>query len=297
MPKPFSILSVGCGNMGGALLERWAVFSDKQGATTIDDDTYPPSPIVAISRQPKIIPGVQWLAADSSHTDIGRLFPNATPDIILLAVKPQDAAAIVPRYQQYQRSIFISIMAGKGLAELATLLGKDKKIIRAMPNMLVKIGQGFTTICAAPTVETEIMQKITPLFSSCGIVWQLDNEHLFDDLTALFGCAPGFVFYMLKAMATVAAEKVNPQTDDEQHRLQQSLLGMMAGCLHLAAQEPDWQKLYQSVASRGGMTEAGLNILMGHRHQPNDSTTKANHDFQTLWVDAMAAATNRAKRL
>ncbi len=259
MSESLSILSVGCGNMGGALLAAFLSVAPK------------PS-ILAISQNEKKIPGMKWQPVAAP------LRADMMPDIILLAVKPQMADEVLTRYQKFSSSIFISIMAGKDIDYLEKMLGHDKKIIRAMPNLLVKIGKGFTSYCMNKNCAMADEEKFTQLFLPTGVIEKV-AEDKYDEMTALFGCAPGFILYMADVMQQMIYDIAGVDIGHEKLRV--IIKDMIIGSMDIVG-DKSFEDSYKQVASRGGMTEAGLEQMK---------------DFNKIWRNAMQVAIDQAKKL
>ena len=128
-----SILLVGCGRMGSALLRSWT------SASVVVIEPHPvadlPSGVVQYHDLPS------YLAAASAGQ-------TPAPDLVIFAVKPQVIDEVVPAYAAFSRATFLSIAAGKALAVFERHLGSDAAIVRAMPNTPAAIGQGIT-VCVA----------------------------------------------------------------------------------------------------------------------------------------------------
>ena len=263
MNQSLSILSVGCGNMGGALLAQFA-------------ETNPKPAILAISQSKKEIRGVRWKSAASP------LALDYAPDIILLAIKPQVAGDILPKYQKFTNSIFISIMAGKDMDYLEKTLGPDKKIIRAMPNLLVKVKKGFTSYCLNKNCTPADEESFTKLFLPTGVIEKI-AEDKYDEMTALFGCAPGFILYMAEMMQKLVSERT--QIDISHEKLRNIIKDMISGSMEIVG-DKSFEDSYKQVASRGGMTEAGLKVLQDDKK-----------GFTKLWIESIVAARMRADEL
>ncbi|MGI9461619.1 MAG: pyrroline-5-carboxylate reductase family protein [Alphaproteobacteria bacterium] len=263
-PKPLTILSVGCGNMGEALLK---IFLHHQ-----------PTPhIIAISQKQKNIRGIIWHSADAPlPTDI-------SPDIILLAIKPQIADATLPKYQTFSSALFISIMAGKPMDDLEKILGQNKKIIRAMPNLLVKVKKGFTSYCTNQHCHDDDEDRFQKLFLPSGAIEKISHQDDYDMMASLFGCAPGF----LLAMAAMIQKTAGNQTNINDNQLKKIIQNMFIGSMEIADDDKaSFSSIAQQVASRGGMTEAGLKILENQQS-----------GFTPLWEKTINAATQQAKEL
>ena len=123
------LLLVGCGKMGGAMLDGWLA----RGLAAAD--VIVAEPVEAL--RPKK-PGLRTLASTSEVSEL--------PDIIVLAVKPQSMDAVLPDLKRFadEGSVFLSIAAGKTLKYFAAHLGAAAKVVRSMPNTPAAVRQGIT---------------------------------------------------------------------------------------------------------------------------------------------------------
>ena len=123
-----TLVLVGAGNMGGAMLEGWL-------ALGLDPKK------VAI-QEPQPAPEIAALAARGV-----RINPAPVDDasVIVIAVKPQVAAEVVPKLKTLVQpnTIAVSVMAGKTLRFLEGALG-NCAIVRSIPNTPAAIGRGIT---------------------------------------------------------------------------------------------------------------------------------------------------------
>ena len=64
-------------------------------------------------------------------------------------MKPQNAGETLPQYQRFApgQAVFLSIMAGRTIGGMRSLLGADAAIVRAMPNTPAAVRQGVTVAC------------------------------------------------------------------------------------------------------------------------------------------------------
>jgi pyrroline-5-carboxylate reductase len=257
------ILFVGCGKMGSALLRGVAQKAE-------DVAIIKPTPLLNNPDPEKIV----W------KPDPSELSSSFSPDIIILAIKPQDMMAVLPLYRHYTNSIFLSVAAGITLNRLADLLGNEgHPIVRAMPNLPVNIGKGITAAIAnSDTTPDQRALCEDVLLPTGDIIW-LDDETLIDPITALSGCGPAYVFALTDAMAR-AGQKLGIPEAIAQKLTRQTVIG--SGAL-LEASSENVLNLISSVASKGGSTAAALEHLL------------SDDGFPSLMFAAMDAATRRAK--
>ncbi len=131
------ILLVGCGRMGSAMLAGWR------------EQTLTPSYAVDPAPSAAAFAGADMIVV----AEAGAIPDNFVPAAVVLAVKPQNAAATLPDYARFAgQSVFLSIMAGRTMAGIGALLGPSAAIVRAMPNTPAAVRQGVTVACAGTGV-------------------------------------------------------------------------------------------------------------------------------------------------
>lgn len=122
---------------------------------------------------------------------------------LVLAVKPQYYEEVLKeiRYMVTPEHVVISLAPGRRIEDLKLELGKDRRIVRAMPNTPAMIGEGMTGLCCNPEefsdLELNVLEK---LFSSCGRVEFVD-EKLMDAVVCASGSSPAFAYLFIEALA------------------------------------------------------------------------------------------------
>jgi pyrroline-5-carboxylate reductase len=230
---------IGCGNMGGAMLRRWIAAGTPASSVTVIDPGMPavPADVALVAAPP----------------------PGDAPDTVVLAIKPQqldDAVAMLGAAGS--ASLVVSILAGVEEATLRARLG-DVAVVRAMPNLPVAIGKGVVALYSG-TADAAIRARADALAAPLGLVEWIADEALFDAVTALSGCGPGFVFRFIDALAEAGAALGLPA--DQADRLARATVEG-TGIMAMAAPESP-ATLADRVASPGGSTREGLNVLDRH---------------------------------
>ena len=262
------VLLVGCGKMGGAMVEGWLARSMlAQGAHLVE----PNAESVAAFRGR---PGV------ACHSRFEDLPDGLTPEIVVLAVKPQTMAAVLPQLARFRTATFLSIAAGKRIAGLSAGLG-GAAVVRSMPNTPAAVGRGMTVAVAGPGVTQAARKRCDELLSAVGEVAWVDDEKLIDPVTAVSGGGPAYVFLLIEALAA-AGTKAGLPADLAMRLARVTVAG--SGELARLSPEPAAQ-LRQNVASPGGTTLEALKVLM------------AQDGIQPIFDRAIAAATKRAREL
>lgn len=235
---PASLLVVGCGNMGGAMLAGWLAGGVAPARFTVLDPSVASVPAgVALAR------GAQALA--------GRRF-----DAVLLGVKPQLLGAVAPTIAALcDDTALLSILAGVRLETLRRVLPGASGWVRVMPNLAAALGRSPIAL-AALALDDRRRADVASLLAPLGAPEWLD-EALFDAATALAGCGPAFLYRFIDALAAGGAALGLPM--DQARRL---ALASAEGASALAAASPDTPAdLARKVASPGGATQAGLAVL------------------------------------
>ena len=236
------ILLLGCGKMGGALLQGWVAKG------------IPLSSLFVIEP----FPNDTLLELAQNGLNLNENLPKH-PAMIVLAVKPQMMNEALPQIAHYKggEGLFISIAAGVTLKTFNTAL-PNSPIIRAMPNTPAAIRQGITALIGNEYATASHLKRAEELLSSIGKIVRLNNESEMDAVTALSGSGPAYVFYLIEAMTEAGiAEGLH---SDSAHDL---AITTVAGAAALALQSKESpRQLRKNVTSPNGTTEAALKILM-----------------------------------
>ncbi len=258
MPSP-SIWLVGCGNMGGAMLQGWL-------ASGVHADT-----ILVIDPLAKSAPaGVTLLAAPPA---------DHVPDILVLAIKPQMLDDVGPTLPVSSTTTVVSILAGVEIASLASALPGAGAFVRVMPNMPAAIGEGVSAVFG-PSLDAKGRKVIDALVAPLGRVEWVEEESLFHAVTGLSGSGPAFVLRFAEAM--IAAGVAEGLSSDLAKRL---ALETLAGTARLAMQSDlSPCALVETVRSPNGTTHAGLVVMDGS-------------DFAEIVGQTISAAATRSREL
>ncbi len=176
-------------------------------------------------------------------------------DLIILAVKPQDLALLLPSIKEYvdAQQLVLSIMAGITIESIQKQLGLEK-VIRAMPNLPAQIGIGMTVFTSSKEVTRIELVTVQNLLNATGKTIYVEDENAIDASTAISGSGPAYVFYFMQSMITAARDRGFNQSQAELLTYQTFL-----GAVDLFKKyEYSCEEWINKVASRGGTTEAAL---------------------------------------
>jgi pyrroline-5-carboxylate reductase len=179
-------------------------------------------------------------------------------DIIVLAMKPKDAADAIRMYHASLRTnqLLISVIAGLSMASIEKLAGIPLPIVRSMPNTSSTIGLGATGISYSHSVSSEQKQLARDIFESTGIVCEVEEAAL-DIVTGVSGSGPAYIYYVMEAMIVGG---ISGGLDESTARLLtvQTVLGAANMVLQTEENPADLRK---KVTSPGGTTQAALELM------------------------------------
>ena len=202
-------------------------------------------------------------------------------DALLFAVKPQHLREACLQLRPYiQTQLVISAAAGVRLADLSRWLGGYKCLVRVMPNTPALIGAGVTGLCAMPEVSEAERVGAERVMQAVGSTLWVANEAQINAVTAISGSGPAYLFLFLESLQEAAK-----QLGFSPKQGRQLALETVLGAAKLALQSEDAPSiLRERVTSKGGTTEAALNIMHAH-------------GLKETIVDAALAAYQRAGEL
>lgn len=178
-------------------------------------------------------------------------------DILVLAVKPQNFAGLLPTIAPClaPSTLVISIAAGVPLRAIESALPQSR-VVRAMPNTPALVSAGATAVAPGSKASQDDLALATRIFASVGRVVQVAEAQM-DAVTALSGSGPAYVFLLAEALAAAGAE-LGLAPEVAQVLATQTLYG--AGKL-LAESSDSPAELRRKVTSPGGTTAAGIAAL------------------------------------
>ena len=182
----------------------------------------------------------------------------AQADLLILAVKPQFFAEVIPQISGVMKEDIpvISIAAGKSMAEIETLFGKQLKLVRCMPNTPALVGEGCSGVCRNERVSEEEMAWCMKLIGSFGMAQEIP-EKLIDAFAGISGCSPAFVFLFIEALADGGVAAGMPRKQAYTFAAQ-AVMGSAKLMLETGKHPGE---LKDMVCSPGGTTIEGVRVL------------------------------------
>jgi len=231
------IILFGYGTMAAAMLEGWLAAGLEPERFTVYNPRPKPAPA-----------GVQFATE----------LPDGPFDMLVLGVKPQKLGEVAGAAASLAgpETVLVSILAGVDLAALARRFPRARGIARMMPNLAVAIGKSPNALVGRGLDEAA-HAGLTDMAQRLGSAEWLTDEAQFDLVTALAGSGPGFVYRFIDALASGAAA-----LGLEPEQAERLAVQMVEGAVALAAaSDASPGELARRVASPGGMTQRGLDVL------------------------------------
>ena len=257
------LLLVGCGNMAGAMLDRWlAAGLDPASVAIVDPYAAPRA-------------GIAHFASLAEWKDAG-----TGADWIMLGMKPQQLGEVAADLGPVATGAvhLLSILAGVSLADLAARFPEAKAQVRILPNLAARIGAGVSAVASAGDADEA---AVTALLTPLGTVVPFADDTAMDLVTAFTGSGPAFVFRLIESYAA-AGERLGLLADDAL-KLAMATFGGSTALLEGSGEKPG--TLIAQVASKGGTTQAGLDVL------------DEDGQLAALFTNVLRAARDRGREL
>jgi len=202
-------------------------------------------------------------------------------DIVILAVKPQNMSITLQEIKTviHKSQVIISIAAGITTASIESLLGKDVRVVRVMPNTPALIGEGAAAVAPGRHARASDIKRTRAIFNAVGMTVEVTEKQM-DAVTGLSGSGPAYFFLFLEAL--IEAGVKNGLTRDLAKKLAtQTMLGAARLCQE-SGREP--AELREMVTSPNGTTFAALKIMEKRR-------------LRAIIIEAVDEATKRSREL
>lgn len=261
---PEHLFLVGCGNMAGQMLARWLDCGlDPEKVTVYRPSGKAVHPSIAVTT----------------------IWPERIHDssVVLLGMKPHQIDDVASNLASMDGDDLrlVSILAGVKIKSLRDHFPAFSDIVRVMPNTPVAVGQGVCALYADDRTRMSARAQVDALMQPLGLTEWIADEEQFNLVTALTGCGPAYLFRFIDALAMAAARLGLPSDQAERFAL-----ATVQGGATLAVQAKESPAiLADRVASPGGMTREGLNVL------------DRNEQLLELLTDTLRAARDRGNAM
>ena len=269
MLRDQTLAVLGAGNIGRALV----------GGLLRGDDL-PASQIRATRRNPHALDELrERLPGVHVTTDNAEAVRGAS--VVLISVKPQNAAVLLREVRPHVApgTLVLSTLAGVTTDALATALGQDLPVVRAMPNTPALVDEAATALAPGAHATDAHVEMTREVFRAVGHV-EIVPEYLMDAVTGLSGSGPAYVFMVIEALTDAGVKQGLPRSVALKLSAQ-TVLGSARLVLETGKHPAI---LRDEVTTPGGTTIAAVAEL-------------EKHGLRTMLIDAVAMATERSREL
>ena len=202
-------------------------------------------------------------------------------DIVLLVVKPQDVADLLPVIapRLADRALVVSLCAGVTTGQLEGGLPEGTPVVRVMPNTPAQVSEGMAAISPGVHASEVDLEKAVHIMEAVGQAVVVPEKYQ-DAVTAVSGSGPAYLFFVVEAMIDAGVMLGLPR-DVSTTLVNQTMYGS-AKLLVESDKHPNL--LREMVTSPAGTTAAAL------RHLEERSVKAA-------FMAAMEAARDRSAQL
>lgn len=238
---------IGAGNMGGAILKGYAKTAEEKG-----------NRIFVYTRTEAVRNGLESsfpaVTACSSNCELVK-----ASDIIFLGVKPKSFADLLPEIagECTKEKVMVSMAAGISISYIEQQLGRDKPVIRIMPNTPAQVGEAMISASRNSNVTEEAFETVFEILKAIGKAEEVDEE-LIHCVIGVSGSSPAYTYMYIEALMQAAEDN---GMDPEKARVfaAQAVLG--AAKMVLENEETSVEQLRVNVCSPGGTTIEAVNKL------------------------------------
>ena len=250
----FKVGAIGAGHMGMAVLDAFA----KHGA--IDPNNIL---VYDINNERMEDAKKRGFALGECESSV-----YANCQMLLLGVRPQSCAELFGKIGGKSKAndpannnpahnnspIIISIMAGIDSIYIRNKLQNDQiPVVTIMPTLGMMSGNGAAAIAHTQNVPEDDLSYIIKIFSATGEAVIVDEPQL-NEIVAVNGCMPGYVFYLLDAFAKGAQK----QGVGYQMAVRMAARGFMGAAAQVLENKIGPEELMATVCTPGGLTAQGV---------------------------------------
>ena len=210
--------------------------------------------------------------------DIQQLAGNCA--VIIIAVKPQDIDGLLEDMRPFiNKQLLISIAAGITTKYIENKIGKAVRVVRVMPNIAAQVQSGISALAKGRFGLNKDVLIAEEIFRRMGKVVRVKEPYI-DAFTAIAGSGPAYIFYFIECLSE-AGKRLGFSEREAVNFVKEVVKGSIK---LLEESSLTAKELRERVASKGGTTEAALNVFKHWR-------------LNEIVRKAVFAASQRAKQL
>ena len=245
-----SIALVGAGHLGQAMLAGW-LGATSGIATQLSARNFQ---VVNPSQGKREL--IQNMYGVSCVDHVSKLEPC---DIVVMAVKPQVLPQVLAEMGGFAwmvDALVVSVAAGVTTATIQQPLPATTRVVRAMPNVPLRVSLGATGVCAGQNVADGDVETVRQLFASIGEAVTVREDQM-DAVTAVSGSGPAYIAALVDAMAQAGV-----QAGLDEEAAQTLALATAEGtAVYMRSCGLSARETCDQICVAGGTTEAALKAM------------------------------------
>jgi pyrroline-5-carboxylate reductase len=265
---------IGAGNATTSMI-RGIMESCKSAKTDIcvaDIDQSKLDAFVEYNQELKTFFGTEIITTDDNQ------FAVNFADCVFLAIRPQHHEAVLSELKNTKGKIFVTMAPGITIDYVSGKLN-GAKVIRTMPNTPAMVGEGVTAVARGNGVSEKEFAAVTKLLSSFSTVHEFSESQM-NDIVALSGSSPAYVYLLIEAMCDFCASK----GIDKKIAAKMATETVLGAAFLLQSSDKSPAELRNNVCTEGGTTIRAIEKMEAL-------------GFTTAIKQGMEACTKRAKEL
>ena len=202
-------------------------------------------------------------------------------DVIVLSVKPNIYNSVLEKIKARidENKIIIAIAAGISIESVENIAGKDKKVVRIMPNTPAQVLEGMTAVTFNGNVKEEEKKVVFGILDSFGKSIEIE-EKLMHTFTGIAGSLPAYVYMFMEALADGGVLEGMPR--DKAYEIVAQTVKGSAEMLLKTGKHPGVLK--DEVTSPAGTTIEAVNTL-------------ENGNFRGTVINAVRACVEKSQKM
>ena len=199
----------------------------------------------------------------------------------VLSVKPNIYNSVLEKIKARidENKIIIVIAAGISIESVENIAGKDKKVVRIMPNTPAQVLEGMTAVTFNGNVKEEEKKVVFGILDSFGKSIEIE-EMLMHTFTGIAGSLPAYVYMFMEALADGGVLEGMPR--DKAYEIVAQTVKGSAEMLLKTGKHPGVLK--DEVTSPAGTTIEAVNTL-------------ENGNFRGTIINAVKACVEKSKKM
>ncbi len=181
-------------------------------------------------------------------------------DVVIVALRPQDAREVLGELVDcdFSEKTIVSLMAGVRISDIREILqdeGGKYQIVRMMPNIAVSLCKGVIGVSGVEGKEQ--FSDILHVFEKLGYLVYLPEDDL-EKVTICAASGLGFAAFIMKQYM----DSCNKLFMDETVGAEITKRVFETAVDIIRNDDSSFEKLVEQISTKGGTTEAGINVLM-----------------------------------